>query len=235
MGELRQVAPIVALDVSDSASALRVVEELGELCRFYKVGAELFTAAGPEIVRLLVSRGCEVFVDLKVHDIPNTARGGCRNAARAGARLITVHAVGGVDMMKAAVSGAREGYTACGVLAVTVLTSLDAMRLAAVWGRPDLVVAEEVERMAGLGVQAGVAGVVCGGAEVARVRRTYGDDLAILVPGVRLEGSPTDDQQRVTTARGARAAGADYIVVGRTVTAAADRRVGMERVIAELR
>ncbi len=230
----RRVTPIVALDVSDEPSADRFVDALGALCRFYKVGSELFTAVGPTIVHALSERGCSVFLDLKLHDIPNTVRGGCRSAARAGARLVTVHAVGGHDMIVAAVQGAREGDPECQVFAVTVLTSLDARRLGDTWGRRDLDVGAEVVRLATVAREAGAKGIVCAGPEVSRVRGAHGDALAILVPGVRLEGASTDDQQRVTTARAAAAAGADYVVIGRAVTGAPDPRTTMQQVLREL-
>jgi orotidine-5'-phosphate decarboxylase len=230
----RGVTPIVALDVSNEPSAFRLVDALGGLCRFYKVGAELFTAVGPSIVRALTKRGCQVFLDLKLHDIPNTVRGGCRNAAQCGARIVTVHAVGGREMIAAAVLGASEGNPDCEVFAVTVLTSLDAKRLAEIWGKDDLDVGAEVVRLATIARSAGAQGVVCGGGEVARVRSANGDALAILVPGVRLEGSATDDQQRVTTVHAAAAAGADYVVVGRTVTSSSDPQGSMQRVVREL-
>jgi orotidine-5'-phosphate decarboxylase len=220
--------------VSDEASAYRFVDALGALCRFYKVGSELFTAVGPSVLRTLAKRGCNVFLDLKLHDIPNTVRGGCRNAARAGARIITVHAAGGDDMMVAAVEGAREGGSDCEVFAVTVLTSLDAERLGEVWGRHDIEVGAEVVRLATRAREAGVKGVVCAGPEITRVRAAHGDALSILVPGVRLEGGSSNDQQRVTTARAAAAAGADYVVVGRTVTRAPDSRAAMEEVVRQL-
>ena len=231
---VRRVVPIVALDVSDEASARGIVDALGDLCRFYKVGPELFATTGPAIVWALTERGCRVFLDLKFYDIPNTVRGGCRSAARAGAHLVTVHATGGVDMMRAAVEGAREGGAACEVLAVTVLTSFDSARLAAAWARPQIDISTEVLRLTGVAREAGAAGVVCGGAEVSRVREAYGESLSILVPGVRLRGSAVDDQQRVTTASDAAASGATYIVLGRTVTQASDVRAAMQRVQEEL-
>jgi orotidine-5'-phosphate decarboxylase len=230
----RRVTPIVALDVSSEEAASRTVLGLGDLCRFYKVGSELFVAAGPPVVRALRDRGCDVFLDLKLHDIPTTVRGGCRNAARLGARIVTVHAVGGVEMMAAAIEGARAGGPECAVFAVTVLTSLDSHRLAAAWGRKEVDVGAEVLRLAGLAREAGAAGVVCGGGEVSRVRATHGAALSILVPGVRLEGTSADDQQRVTTVHAAAEAGADYVILGRTVTAAPDSRAAMAEVLRAL-
>ena len=140
--------PIVALDVASVGDAMALVNRLGESCRYYKVGCELFTAAGPHVVQAIRELGHEVFLDLKLHDIPNTVRGAARSASRIGASLLTVHASGGVEMMRAAVEGAGEG---CGILAVTILTSFDADGVAAAWGRESsLSVEGEVERLAGM-------------------------------------------------------------------------------------
>jgi orotidine-5'-phosphate decarboxylase len=230
-----KVTPIVALDVPTVESALIIVSAIGDLCRFYKVGSELFTATGPAVVKALRDHGCDVFLDLKWHDIPNTIRGAARSAARIGARLVTVHATGGKAMMEAAVRGADEGSQATGqktkVFAVTLLTSLDAARVAEAWGRKDIVVRDEVHRLADQARAAGVAGVVCGGDEAAEVRAAHGDALEILVPGVRLAGSATNDQVRVTTPEHAVEAGANYIVVGRTVTGAPVVREAMRQVL----
>jgi orotidine-5'-phosphate decarboxylase len=230
-----KVTPIVALDVPTVESALIIVSAIGDLCRFYKVGSELFTATGPVVVKALRDHGCDVFLDLKWHDIPNTIRGAARSGARIGARLVTVHATGGRAMMEAAVRGADEGSQATGqktkVFAVTLLTSLDAARVAEAWGRKDIVVRDEVHRLADQARAAGVAGVVCGGDEAAEVRAAHGDALEILVPGVRLAGSATNDQVRVTTPEHAVEAGANYIVVGRTVTGAPVVREAMRQVL----
>ena len=222
--------PILALDVPTAEEALEIVDYFGALCRFYKVGNELFTSSGPGIVRALRSRGCEVFLDLKFHDIPNTVAGGVRNAVAMGATLVTVHAAGGQAMLEAAV---RAAGGSCGVLAVTVLTSLSAEDLGAVWGR-SLDVSTEVLRLAGIAAAAGAHGVVCSGQEAARVRDKYGDTLAVLVPGIRATGTATDDQSRVVTPEAVAYAGAKYAVVGRMVTAAPDRRKAMEAVRAAL-
>ena len=225
------VTPIVALDVPALDAALDLVGRLGEACDFYKIGGELFTAVGPDAVRAVVSEGNRVFLDLKFHDIPNTVRSAARAAAAAGASLITVHAVGGSEMLRAAVDSA--GPT-CGVLAVTVLTSMDAALLGAAWGRTPPVVQDEVVRLAGLAAESGAHGVVCSGAEVARVRAAYGNRLALLVPGIRFAEGEAHDQRRVVTPAGAAAAGATYIVLGRAVTAAADPVAAIRRVRAEL-
>ncbi len=225
--------PIIALDVPAPEGALELVSHLGDRCRFYKVGNELFTAAGPGIVRELRAHGCDVFLDLKFHDIPNTVAGGVRNAAALGARLVTVHAAGGLPMLRAAVDAAGGS---CGVLAVTLLTSLDATEAARAWGRDErqFSVPDEVLRLADLAMRAGVHGVVCSGAEAAVVRDRYAGQLATLVPGVRATAGATDDQRRVVTPEQAARAGARYVVAGRMVTAAPDRLAAMDALLARL-
>ena len=223
--------PIIALDVSSSSDALALVEELGAACRFYKVGNELFTAEGPEVVRRIRESGPEVFLDLKFHDIPNTVAGGVRNAARAGARLVTVHATGGEAMLRAAV---EAGGGDCRVLAVTVLTSLTSDAVAGAWGRSQIDMTAEVLRLAHLAARAGAHGVVCSGVEAPTVRAEFGAELVVLVPGVRAPGGAAQDQARVVSPRQAAEAGARYVVVGRMVTGAPDRRTAMEAVAREL-
>ena len=218
---------IVALDVQTLPEALRLVDALGDSCDFFKVGSELFTAAGPEAVTALRKRGLDVFLDLKFHDIPNTVRGAVKSAAMIGATLVTVHASGGPDMLAAAVEGAGER---CRVLGVTVLTSLDAKALALAWGREVQRVSDEVIRLASVVLTSGAHGVVCSAAEASAVRAAHGRTLEILVPGIRLDGGATHDQARVATPREAVAAGADYIVLGRAVTSASDPRAVMEQV-----
>ena len=223
--------PIVALDVSSPSDALRIVDGLGDLCRFYKVGSELFTSGGPDVVSRVRRSGADVFLDLKFHDIPNTVRGAVQSAAALGVKLLTVHAGGGSAMLEAAVAAA-EGRVR--ILAVTVLTSFDDASLAAATGRPGLSAAEEAVRLADLASVAGVHGVVCSGAEAPVLRDRFGDRLALLVPGIRLSGGATHDQRRVVSPAQAAAAGARYIVIGRAVTGASDPRAAMESVISEL-
>jgi orotidine-5'-phosphate decarboxylase len=194
-----------------------MVERLGNTCKFYKVGSELFTSAGPQIVQTLRALGKDVFLDLKFHDIPNTVRGAARSAAAIGAKLVTVHATGGREMLEAAVEGAGPN---CGVLGVTILTSIDAAMLRTAWGRKSLEVYGEVLRLAGECAEAGAHGVVCSGLEAQKIGAKYGDKLKLLVPGIRPAGGKMDDQKRTVTAAEAARAGANYIVLGRMITEA---------------
>jgi orotidine-5'-phosphate decarboxylase len=221
----------VALDFPDADTALEMVSRLGDSCRFYKVGSELFTAVGPSVVDRIRREGCEVFLDLKLHDIPNTVAGAMRRISALGVRLATVHASGGRKMIEAAVEGAGPD---CGVLAVTILTSLDEATLAETVGIKEYNVGEAVLRLAGLAASAGARGVVCSGSEARSVRKRFGGKVEILVPGIRLTGDSAGDQARVVTPDAAARAGANYLVLGRSVTAAAEPRTAMEAVQTEL-
>lgn len=224
--------PIVALDVPDAASAMRIADTLGDLCGFYKVGSELFSAEGPAILGALDRRGVSVFLDLKFHDIPSTVRGAVRIAASFPCvRLVTVHASGGLAMMEAA---SRAAGPEVGIMAVTVLTSLDEASLGASWGREISDVRAEVLRLAGLAAEGGARGVVCSGREAPAIRERFGARLSTLVPGIRLAGDAAQDQSRVVTPREAAHAGAGYIVLGRTVTRADSMPDAMRRVLADL-
>jgi orotidine-5'-phosphate decarboxylase len=223
--------PIVALDVPSSDDALGIVRALGPRCGFYKIGNELFTAAGPSVVARVRETGAEVFLDLKLHDIPNTVRGAARSAASIGAKLLTVHGVGGVEMVTAAVDGAGDQL---GVLVVTVLTSFDDRTLADATGRAEISASEEVARLADLAARARAHGIVCSGSEASAMHERFADRLALLIPGIRMGGDPAHDQRRVVTPAQAAAAGARYIVVGRAVTAARDPVAAMDAVTAEL-
>jgi orotidine-5'-phosphate decarboxylase len=224
--------PIVALDYPDAERAMTLVQTLDERCRFYKVGSELFTASGGEIVQWLRDTGCDVFLDLKFHDIPNTVAGAMRRVADMGVRLATVHASGGLKMMQAAVDAAGAS---CGVLAVTVLTSLDDAQLGEAWGRDRVDVENEVLRLAELARTAGCHGIVCSGQEAEAVHSRHGSALKLLVPGIRLSGDSPGDQSRIVTPQVAAAAGASYLVLGRSVTAAKDPRTAMAAVTESLR
>ena len=226
--------PIVALDVADVSAALEIVDTLGESCRFYKVGSELFTAGGPAVVRELRAREADVFLDLKLHDIPNTVAGGVRGAAALGSRIVTVHAAGGEAMIRAAVQAAGDPDR-CAIFAVTLLTSLDASQVARIWGRVDpLEVGDEVVRLAGIAKSGGAAGVVCSGREARAVKTRLGSSIRVLIPGIRLSGGAAHDQSRTATPAEAVAAGADYVVVGRAVTAAPDRAGAMREILTQL-
>lgn len=231
------VVPIVALDVPTFAEARALVSELGTSCSFYKVGLELFAAEGPAVVRWLREQNKKVFVDLKLHDIPNTVQSASRAIAGLGATLLTVHASGGEHMIRAAVNGANAGSTtehSCAVLAVTLLTSLDAPAVNASWGRADVSIEREVVRLAEIALKGGARGVVCSGAELGALKQEFGDGIFTLVPGVRLAGGDAHDQKRVITPAQAMNAGADWLVLGRAVTAAPDRLKAMEAVWREL-
>ncbi len=211
---------IVALDVSTSAAAQKIVAAVGDSVLAYKVGMQLYTAEGPEIVRQLVGAGRRVFLDLKYHDIPNTVGAAVREAALLSVSMLTVHAAGSGAMLRAAAEAAREVNPDMLVLAVTVLTSLDETDLSKLGVRGT--VQDEVLRMAALALSNGCHGVVASAREAASLREEFGHDFVIVTPGVRPAGTSTDDQARVVTPAEAIAAGASYIVVGRPITEAPD-------------
>lgn len=221
---------VVALDVATASAALAMAGRLGAGCTFYKVGLELYTAAGPAVVASLRDRGKDVFLDLKLHDIPNQVARATARAGELGVRLLTVHASGGGAMLAAAAAAAPQSLD---LLAVTVMTSLDAGVLGEVYGRPVDDVGAEVDRLAVLARDAGIEGVVCAASEAERARGVMGPDARIVTPGIRLAGDPHHDQRRVRTAGQAFQAGATHIVVGRPVTASADPRAAFERIVAE--
>ena len=209
---------IAALDVDTKEKAFGIVEKLGEIVIWYKVGKQLFTRFGPEIVRGLKERGKKVFLDMKFHDIPNTVGQAVRSAAAIGADLCNVHASGGPSILKAAADAAKE--TGIIVTAVTVLTSLDESELNAVGIRATP--AEQVLRLAKLTKECGLQGVVCSALEIPIVKQACGDDFILVVPGIRPAGAAKGDQKRVMTPAEAAKAGAQFIVVGRPIIAADD-------------
>ncbi|HUG36278.1 MAG TPA: orotidine-5'-phosphate decarboxylase [Candidatus Limnocylindrales bacterium] len=225
---------IVALDVPSADDARALVRRIGDRGDFYKVGLELYTRAGPDFVRELTTAGKRVFLDLKLHDIPNTVASAVRAASDLGVDLLTVHAVGGPSMLAAAVEVADAGSSALRLLAVTVLTSLDAEELGGVWGRPTVSVPDEVRRLTDLVVRAHVHGVVCSAVEAAHVRSAAPPGLVIVTPGIRPAGADVGDQKRVATPAAAVRAGADYLVLGRAVTRAPDPAVALSNVLAEI-
>jgi orotidine-5'-phosphate decarboxylase len=223
--KLREPRIIVALDFPDAKSASALAARLDPEACAVKVGKELFTAAGPDLVRELVRRGFRVFLDLKFHDIPNTVAQACIAATRLGVWMINVHAAGGNAMLTAArdaiaKSAAAEGRARPLLIAVTVLTSLGADDLAAI-GIAGTAEAQ-VLRLARLAQVSGLDGVVCSAQEAAMLRTACGADFKLVTPGIRLAGTQTHDQARVMTPEAAIAAGADYLVIGRGVTGAAD-------------
>ncbi len=224
---------IVALDFPEAAAALALADRLDPaLCRV-KVGKELFTRAGPAVVEALVGRGFQVFLDLKYHDIPNTVAGACRAAAELGVWMVNVHALGGRRMMGAA----REALEAAGaprphLIAVTVLTSMAREDLEEVGlaGEPR----DHVLRLARLTRDSGLDGVVCSPREAALVRDAVGADFLRVTPGIRPAGAERGDQRRTLGPAEALAAGADYLVVGRPVTAAPDPLAALHALLADL-
>jgi orotidine-5'-phosphate decarboxylase len=229
---------LAALDFPDGATALAMAGKLRGHVGGLKVGKELFTAEGPAFVRQLTERGDRVFLDLKFHDIPNTVAGGITSAIRLGVWMVNVHAAGGRAMMKAAHDAADNAAQAGGrralVIAVTVLTSLDAaaLRETGVDGDP----AAQVARLARLARESGLDGVVCSPQEIALVRRECGADFLIVTPGIRgaSAASAPDDQKRTATPAGAMAAGANYLVIGRPITGASDPAAAADGIAAEI-
>ena len=244
----------IALDVPDRSSALALAEKLsagldaaaGKV--WFKVGMELYTAAGPAVVEAIKALGFSVFLDLKYHDIPNTVAGAMRAAARLGVDMANVHICGGEDMVRAAVAGAREGADARGgkppiLLGVTVLTSLSPRDLEAIGMPADLYRAglDDAGRLAALALlraeQAkawGLDGVVCSGHEAAGIKRACGREFICLTPGIRPRSGEVNDQSRVMTPAEAVAVGADFLVVGRPITGAADPLAAMRAILREM-
>lgn len=228
---------IVALDVGDEESAIALIDRL-ESVTFWKVGLELFTSAGPRILQVLKSRQKRVFLDLKFHDIPNTVAGACRGAARYGVDLMTIHATSGQDALKAAKEAVEEGAAQAGVkpsklIAVTVLTSISSVQLAM-----DLKVPVELPEyalnMALMAQEAGLDGAVCSPQEVTQLRQTCGEDFVLVCPGVRPTWAAQKDQKRSLTPAQAIQAGADYLVIGRPITAADEPELAWQRISQEL-
>ncbi|HEX2091111.1 MAG TPA: orotidine-5'-phosphate decarboxylase [Longimicrobiaceae bacterium] len=227
--------PIIALDVPRAEDALALVGRLGPAAGWVKVGLQLYTAEGPGVVRALRDRGLRVFLDLKLHDIPNTVARAVESAAGLGVDLLTVHAAGGRAMLRAAREAAGErGGGGVRLFAVTVLTSLSGAELGEAWGRTGVSAEEEAVRLARLADGTGMDGVVASVHEAARIRTQAGKGVGILTPGIRLAGDAAGDQARVATPAQAAGAGVDFVVVGRTVTAADDPAAAFRAVRDEL-
>jgi orotidine-5'-phosphate decarboxylase len=221
----------VALDFADEHEALKLVDQLGQTCQWYKVGMELYYAAGNRIVRQLRERGFNIFLDLKLHDIPNTVAGAVRSAAKAGASLLTIHASGGEAMMTAAAEAASAPGSPR-LLAVTVLTSMDASQLAGIGITASP--AEQVFRLAKLAQRSGIDGMVCSPEEVAILRRETGPKTLLVIPGIRPAGSAAEDQRRIATPAQAIRDGASLLVVGRPITRAADPAAAAQAILNEI-
>jgi orotidine-5'-phosphate decarboxylase len=223
---------IVALDVPNAAAAADLVHRLEGVCQWFKVGLELFTAAGPAVLVPLVAREHSVFLDLKFHDIPNTVAGAVRSAAALGVRMITVHAGGGPAMLQAA-RMALEGLADPPLLlAVTVLTSMEEAQLKATG--LDRAPAEQVKLLAKMGLEAGIRGFVCSPQEVAALRALTDTEGVLVVPGIRPAGAASGDQKRIATPAEALRAGANYLVVGRPITQAPDPAAAAEAILKEM-
>jgi orotidine-5'-phosphate decarboxylase len=219
------------LDIVDEHEAMKMVDRLGQTCQWFKVGMELYYATGNSIVHQLRDRGFDVFLDLKLHDIPNTVAGAVRSATRAGASLLTIHASGGTAMM----SAAAEAASAPGsprLLAVTVLTSMDASELAGIGITASP--AEQVLRLARLAQASGIDGMVCSPEEVAALRKETGPDTLLVIPGIRPTGSAIGDQKRIATPAEAIAHGASMLVVGRPITRASDPAQAAQAILQEI-
>ena len=211
---------IVALDVPGATQTRQIVQAIGDAATTYKVGKQLFTAEGPQVVRDLVASGRKVFLDLKYHDIPNTVAAAVRTAAELGVSMLTVHASGGSKMLKAAVEAASQSPTKPMVLAVTVLTSLSDSDLQELGIAGNVL--SQVLRLGALARAAGCGGLVASAQEARELRKALGDGFAIVTPGVRPAGAAAGDQVRVVTPKDAIAAGATYLVVGRPILEAPD-------------
>jgi orotidine-5'-phosphate decarboxylase len=220
----------IAYDVGTLDEALALDARLGPGPELAKVGLQLFAAAGPDAVRALRARGRAVFLDLKLHDIPNTVRGAAAEAAKLGVELLTVHAMGGLEMVRAAVEGARGGST--GVVAVTVLTSLSAANAPPGFASP-LSVAAVAAGLLELSERAGARGIVCAASDLPEIRRLHPAPFFAVTPGIRPAGGPAHDQRRVATLTEAVRLGSSLVVLGRAITAAPDPRAALEIARAE--
>lgn len=222
----------MALDVPSATQARQVIQSIGESASTFKIGKQLFTAEGPQIVRDLVASGRKVFLDLKFHDIPNTVAAAVRQAAELHVSMLTVHASGGSKMLKAAAEAAAQSASRPMILAVTVLTSLSDSDLLEIGVAGD--VATQVLRLGTLARKAGCGGLVASAMEARELRRELGSDFAIVTPGVRPAGTAVGDQARVLTPREAIVAGATYLVVGRPLLEATDPSQAAQNIVREI-
>ena len=225
---------IVALDVPSAEMAVELVEKLQGLGAGFKIGSELFTAAGPDLVKTIRRTGARVFLDLKFHDIPNTVAKAVAAAVRLDVQMLTIHASGGFEMMQAAENSAQETAARTAkdvslILGVTVLTSLDANGLTEIGVAPNM--GEQVERLAMLAVRAGLRGLVCSALEAALLRQIVPSTMQLVTPGIRPANSNGDDQKRTLSAAEAIAAGANWLVVGRPIYGAPNPREAAQKLL----
>jgi orotidine-5'-phosphate decarboxylase len=228
---------IVALDVPTAAAALKMVEQLAPVSGGFKVGSELFTSAGPDIVKKIRALGALVFLDLKFHDIPNTVAKAVAAAVQLDVQMLTVHTSGGSEMLKAAEQAAQENAWKLGrppplVLGVTVLTSLDSGALREVGS--DVNVEFQVRRLAMVATKAGLRGLVCSPLEISALRKTLPASAQLVTPGIRTGEEKADDQKRTLTPKEAVAAGANWLVIGRPIYAAENPRAAAEKILESL-
>ena len=226
---------IAALDVSTADAALKLVQEIAPAVGAFKIGSELFTAAGPDMVRRIRDTGAAVFLDLKFHDIPNTVAKAVASATRLDVQMLTIHTGGGLEMMRAAEQSAQQtasqsGGTAPLVLGVTVLTSMDAGALTDI-GCETSNVGKQVERLATLAVKAGLRGLVCSPLEIVTLRQILPAQVQLVTPGIRTGAEKADDQKRTLSPRQAMDAGASWLVIGRPIYAAENPRAAAEAIL----
>lgn len=228
---------ILALDIATADQGVALARQLAPALGAIKIGSELFTASGPEIVREMRGLGLNVFLDLKFHDIPNTVAKAVASAVQLDVQMLTIHTGGGSEMMRAAERSAQETAaklkrTPPLVLGVTILTSLDSNAIAEVGYQPN--VAHQVDRLAKLAVSSGLRGLVCSPLEVVELRRILPREIQLVTPGIRPADSATDDQKRTLTPKEAIAAGADWLVIGRPIYSAKDPRKAAEQILESL-
>lgn len=228
---------IAALDVPSAEQALKLAQQIAPVVGAFKIGSELFTSAGPDIVEKIRATGASVFLDLKFHDIPNTVAKAVASATRLDVQMITIHTSGGLEMMRAAEASAQQTATQSGrntplVLGVTVLTSFNSDTLAEIGCQPN--VGAQVERLANLAVKAGLRGLVCSPLEIADLRQFLPAHIQLVTPGIRTGVEKTDDQKRTLTPREAIQAGASWLVIGRPIYAAENPRAAAEKILSSL-
>ena len=229
---------IVALDVPTAEAALKLAEQLAPVAGGFKIGSELFTSAGPDIVRRIRERGAPVFLDLKFHDIPNTVAKAVASATRLDVQMLTIHTSGGLEMMRAGEKSAQDTAKSLGlppplVLGVTVLTSSNGGTLAEIGCEPNVIA--QVERLARLAVKAGLRGLVCSPLEIVALRKILPPDVQLVTPGIRTGAEKADDQKRTLIPREALQAGANWLVIGRPIYAAENPRAAAEKILESLK